>query len=87
MIAAVITFYLFIDKKTVEVNIIPETNIPENTAGEPYLDKAIPGSATVEALPNSAEVPPSPLPAGPPAPNTSYNLTPNAYPVISPTSP
>jgi len=61
--------YLFVardnNKKT---EIKPRTTVPENSVGEPYVDKPGTGAAVTETPVQSYDIAPTPLPEAPPAP-------------------
>ena len=82
MIGLVIIYFIFLDKKTAEIDN-PKTTVPKYSVGENYLDKPGTGAATAETPPQADGTPPSPLPAPPSAPNKS-NIVP--FPVAPPTS-
>jgi len=86
MIGLVTIYFIFLNKKTVEIDDKPKTIVPKYSVGENYLEKPGTGAATAETPPQADGTPPSPLPAPPSAPNKSYESNIVPFPVAPPTS-
>ena len=79
-----IFIYLF-NRQKVDINYNSKKIKPTYSVSKPFLDKPGTEVATPETPTQSYDLPPSPLPVGPPAPNKTYfNVLPNSSTAIIP---